>query len=424
MLMEFYDTTKDSGRQAIEQRLNDINVPVMNQPPVRVIADVDQFCNEVQQRSAAIDELKQIRKAPTPAPRPPKEPQRHRVFHKLVTYPQEKRDKFAELYALHGKKWTAKSYALTIGVSVSAINNWRSLLKQGKSLEKCKNHNAYRLVLKDDQLLALSDILEHDRRDYTDAGLKEELQKRFPDRPSVSTSTICRALHSDRMKQLVGRDYTWKVESRRGPRANSDENKKLRREVTAELNEYIHKGKLWVAIDETHWDLHYGKRRAYAKRGEKAFTIALPWRTQLTAIVAIDSNGKTAYVDVVKGSVDATAFSAFFRTLAEEYKDEDVVFFLDNAPVHKKEELNNGRGYENHVILFNAPYSEELNPIEMFFSQWKRIVDDRVKKWPGPNEFIEILKSAVAELSRPYIRSLFNHVQTKVFPKVATLKDL
>jgi len=144
----------------------------------------------------------------------------------------------------------------------------------------------------------------------------------------------------------------------------------------------------------------------------------------LTSIVAIDQNGTIGNVEIVKGSVNADAFTAFFRTLAEKYKNEEVVFFMDNASVHKKEELYNGRGYEKHVILFNAPYSEEMNPIEMFFAQWKEKVDDRVKRWEGLDRFLDVLKSTVNEISKASIRSLFNHVEDIVFPKVAAKEDL
>jgi len=300
----------------------------------------------------------------------------------------------------------------------------RRILNCGKPLKDVEIRSADSFKLSDEQVITLSDIIENGGRQFTDKQLSEELIKRYPGSDPVCKSTICRTLHSPRMAKLVGREYTWKVASMRGPRANTPENKELRLKVTAELKGYLRKGKLWVSIDETHWDLQYGKNMAYAKRGDKAFAVAMPYHTQLTAIAAIDSNGRIGYVDIVKGKNTAQTFNAFFKTLVEEYKEEDVVFFLDNASIHRKEDLKCGEGYKNHAILFNAPYSEELNPIEMFFSSWKRLVSEKVKLWPGEHAFIEILKSTVMEIPKHEIRSEFSHVENEVFPKVVRMEDL
>ena len=152
--------------------------------------------------------------------------------------------------------------------------------------------------------------------------------------------------------------------------------------------------------------------------------MSLPWKTEISALVAIDYTGQIGNVTIVKGRVDAPVFIAFFKTLAEKYKDKDVVFFLDNAPIHKKEELIGVHHYERHEILFNAPYSEETNPIEMFFAEWKRIVDDRVKIWPGLHRFIEILHSTVMEIDESIIRAEFAKVKESIFEKVATRHDM
>lgn len=422
--MEYYDRTKEAGRKAIQQRLNEIQLPASSTPAVPPAADVNAFCRDMEEREAANNILNRVLKEKPSAPKQPAAKKRNRRYKKNMHYTQDQRDLFANLFREHGKRWTTARYALEVGVSTSAITNWRRLLNEGQSLVYCSTRNAHRNLLTDEEIVAISDIIEHGGQEFTQAKVSEELKKRFPDSPQVSASTVCRAMHGKRMTALVGRDYTWKISSRRGPGANSPENKDRRIAVTAQLNECLRKGKIWVSIDETHWVLQSRRRRAYSKRGMKAFVVSLPWKTELSSIVAIDRCGKIGNVMIVKGSVDAPTFTAFFKTLAEKYKDKDVVFFLDNAPVHKKEELIGIRHYENHVILFNAPYSEEINPIEMFFAEWKRRVDDRVKIWPGIHRFIEILHSTVGEISDSIIRAEFTKVEDSIFQKVARRDSL
>ena len=422
--MEYYDCTKEAGRKAIDERLNEIQLPVSNTPAVPPPADVNAFCRDMEEQSNANNILKQALKPKPSAPKQPVAKKRNRKYKNNMHYTQEQRDYFAKLFKQNGKRWTTAQYALKVGVSSSAITDWRRLLKEGKSLVYCSTRNAHRNLLNDNEVVAISNIIENGGQEFTQAKMSEELKKRFPDCPKVSTSTICRAMHSKRMTVLVGRDYTWKVGSRRGPGANCPENKDRRIAVTAQLNDCLRRGKIWVAIDETHWTLQSRRRKAYSKRGTKAFVVSLPWKTEISALVAIDHTGQIGNVTIVKGHVDAPVFIAFFKTLAEKYKDKDVVFFLDNAPIHKKEELIGVHHYERHEILFNAPYSEETNPIEMFFAEWKRIVDDRVKIWPGLHRFIEILHSTVMGIDESIIRAEFAKVKESIFEKVATRHDM
>ena len=136
-------------------------------------------------------------------------------------------------------------------------------MKEGKSLVYCSTRNAHRNLLNDDEVVAISNTIENGGQEFTQAKMSEELKKQFPDRPKVSTSTICRAMHGKRMTVLVGRDYTWKVGSRRGPGANCPENKDRRIAVTAQLNDCLRRGKIWVSIDETHWTLQSRRRKAW-----------------------------------------------------------------------------------------------------------------------------------------------------------------
>jgi transposase len=77
----------------------------------------------------------------------------------------------------------------------------------------------------------------------------------------------------------------------------------------------------------------------------------------------------------VVGSTSAVVFETYVEwVLAPVLRAGQVVVVLDNLGVHKGEqvrELIEGRGCE---LLFLAPYSPELNPIEEVFSKVKALL--------------------------------------------------
>lgn len=97
---------------------------------------------------------------------------------------------------------------------------------------------------------------------------------------------------------------------------------------------------------------------------------------------------------------------------------------MDNAPVHDKRKLEECTTVSKQAILFNAPYTPDLNPIEMFFARWKHDVQNRVKEYPGDEAFFEILKESVESLRKDEIKKLFRHTENVVFPKVIQKEDM
>ena len=148
-------------------------------------------------------------------------------------------------------------------------------------------------------------------------------------------------------------------------------------------------------------------------------------KTQYTSITTIDNYGNAPRCLIVKGKVTRRVFKQFFRELVNQYSaDEPCVFFMDNCSVHGEDIIQEVLEGTNHHYLFNAPYSQELNPIEVFFSQWKYQVSERTREYPGMDEFIDTLQEAVMAISRQNNRRLFLHVENEVFAKVLGREDL
>ena len=97
---------------------------------------------------------------------------------------------------------------------------------------------------------------------------------------------------------------------------------------------------------------------------------------------------------------------------------------MDNTSVHKKDDLVGICEEAKQTILFNAPYTPDLNPIEMFFDEWKNRVRKDYQRLPPLDEFLDELKEHLMAIKDTTIRTLFNHVINVIFQKILEKKDL
>ena len=339
-------------------------------------------------------------------------------------YTQEQRDKVEEALREHGNSWSAAVIAKYANVPVSIVYTWKRELFEKGSLKYCANRNAYRKILTPNLDHKIASIISKKDNKVTEKEILEELRKEDPNVPHMSLSTVSHAFTRGEITDENGVNYTIKRLTNRPAAANTDANKQLRVEVVSQLITYIQRGYIWVSIDEVHFQV--GPYRLYgrAPRGKKAISNCMPARTDYSAITAIDSMGNKPLSLFVKGTVNGQVFMDNFRMLLSRYKGKRCIFFMDNASVHNRDDLKYLCHEANQIILFNAPYTPDLNPIEMFFAEWKKKVFKRAPVLPSQEVFISILKDTYLDIDESIIRSLFIHVQTKTFPQVMKKEDM
>ena len=116
---------------------------------------------------------------------------------------------------------------------------------------------------------------------------------------------------------------------------------------------------------------------------------------------------------------------SYMAHLLDQEMSRKVVFFMDNAPVHPKKALKDLLAdVKDKMIIFNAPYSPECNPIEKFFAEWKQKVLRRCKTAPPPQVMIRYIEEAFMEFTPDNCRDLITNMKTKVLPKVVNHDDL
>ena len=67
-------------------------------------------------------------------------------------------------------------------------------------------------------------------------------------------------------------------------------------------------------------------------------------------------------------TVDSACFEAFLNSFSKQYPDFMNIIILDNASFHKSKKINIP---ENIFLLFQPPYSPELNPTERIWLHLK-----------------------------------------------------
>ena len=87
-----------------------------------------------------------------------------------------------------------------------------------------------------------------------------------------------------------------------------------------------------------------------------------------SVVVALDIEGMVGWM-IFRGSLKGKDFFIFLMELIKEndstkWKNKNPVFFMDNASIHRTKNFIKNRFSQYYTIIYNVPYSSQLNPIE------------------------------------------------------------
>lgn len=101
----------------------------------------------------------------------------------------------------------------------------------------------------------------------------------------------------------------------------------------------------------------------------------------MTLIQAV-AYGEVIAMQLVEGGVDAVVYENFVREIVDfvasqqKYAGRHVVLFMDNAAIHRHDIVLQSLRERGVIVLFNAQYSPQLNPVEVYFKLLKKHVKD------------------------------------------------
>ena len=253
--------------------------------------------------------------------------------------------------------------------------------------------------------------------------LKEDREEDPSLPPTPSKSAIQRYVTSQAFEDDGGEILSWKIVSIRGRSSNTPENKEKRIRRIQKLNQRLSEGFLWVSIDETRVEVTSTNcKRGWGPKGQRNFLYSMRHGLTLTIITAISPN-RVEYTVAIHGSNTAETFLSYIDRLLESLPtNEKAVLWMDNAPIH-----NMVKGHligTRHCCLKNAPYSPELNPIEIFFGVFKRRLGSINRIPEDVEDLLQMTASVIRDIPQSFVRSEIEHVRTKVWTDVLERKDL
>jgi transposase len=129
-----------------------------------------------------------------------------------------------------------------------------------------------------------------------------------------------------------------------------------------------------VFLDETAAKTNMGRAHGYAPKGQRLEGFAPYRRWQTTTFLgAMRRDGFLAPM-VVDGAMTSELFLAYVeRVLIPELRPGSVVV-MDNLSCHTQAGVRAALEAAGHAVLYQPPYSPDLNPIELAFSKFKRLL--------------------------------------------------
>lgn len=108
-----------------------------------------------------------------------------------------------------------------------------------------------------------------------------------------------------------------------------------------------------------------------------------------------------------KIKICSTAFLEFITTQLVPKLSKKHVVFLDNASIHKSDNIREAIEATGAKLVFLPPYSPDLSPIENMWSKIKSIIKKLMPRSPG--EFHDALVNSIYELSDDDFEEWYEH---------------
>jgi transposase len=269
----------------------------------------------------------------------------------------------------------------------AAETNWRFKRNQRFSNKKrfSKNRFSKKRFSKfnPDDVKQLLEIVEEQPHLYLDE-IQNLLQRRTRGK-TIDPSTIWR--------RLIDEGYTLQVCIFNARQRNEAERDRYRHR----LGFWLKKPEMAIFVDETHRSANASRRRrAWAKRGAPRMCDLFfeeDFRKRYTLIGACDCNGFVEEActivererdkndrDPSRGTVDHERFEDYIEfdlcPLLGNYSRREArsIVILDNASIHNSDRVRQLILSRGAKLIFTAPYSPDLNPIELFFSVYKAML--------------------------------------------------
>lgn len=173
-----------------------------------------------------------------------------------------------------------------------------------------------------------------------------------------------------------------------------------------------------VFIDESSFNLHLKRTQARSKSGTRAIVKVPTVRGRSVSLLAsMTINGMGHCKTIANSTVNATIFSEYIMEVCTYLKDEllmqNACLILDNARIHKRDDMQNVTSQFNFEFQFLSPYSYMLNPIENAFSKIKNGVRSGLRSG-GYGLLTEIILAETRNVTPADCSGYFRHISRNI----------
>lgn len=209
------------------------------------------------------------------------------------------------------------------------------------------------------------------------------------------------------------------------------------------MAEVVRKPEQVIIIDETHKDKNAARRRkAWGRRNSGGIALKRWFRNEIryTMIAGMNLNG---FVDstielVIRdeisnegaaGTVDAIHFQSWVKeylcpVLGRYDLDEpNSIVIMDNASTHMSDEVRMMIEETGAYLLYTAPYSPDLSPIEYAFGIYKAYLK-RLSRQTDPRNWYELHVAAYRSVSRDTCIKEFRKCEIPFSEDVLTTEEI
>lgn len=162
-----------------------------------------------------------------------------------------------------------------------------------------------------------------------------------------------------------------------------------------------------IFVDEMGSNLAMTRRYGRAAPGERVVdTVPGDRGGNVSTIGALDLNGMRTGLSV-PGAIDGDTMAFFVEELLAPTLKRGELVFVDNCPIHKRDEIEELIDARGAGVVFLPAYSPDLNPIEHCWSKVKARL--RTLKPRTPDDLLHALVDAFATVTVHDIRGWFQH---------------
>lgn len=140
-----------------------------------------------------------------------------------------------------------------------------------------------------------------------------------------------------------------------------------------------------VFVDESGCDKRIGYRRTgWAPRGVTPVQVARFRRGERYQILPAYAQDGVVYAKVFQGTTDSSVFEEFIRELLPHcgrWPQPKSVLVMDNASIHHSPNIAKMCSDAGVILVYAAPYSPDLNPIEEHFAEVKAFIKKNWHVW-------------------------------------------